>query len=890
MLERKFKSIKTIGYVLLPVGIAYYLMFPLLARDYIYPIAEYELYKSFMINFIETLKEGELPVWNEYVGCGHPALQFGHYPISQNTLIYMYLGFNDFTFYFTKFIGLTILLLSSIYAFKSLQFSYLFALIGAITYFSINFVTRFLMPDDTIGNILLVYPLMMVFMIKIIDKKEKRDVLIFSLMYIFWLSGGHIIWVYMHIAMLSIIFWISVYIFYEFEAFKLANLKKFVALYFVLFIVPFSAVLYQYYFIYDVIATSNRLKEGLIVSPFEAVVWKQLLVSFQSSSYCWFGLFSALTYVILKFLPSDQKPLRNKRLVVTPLAFYSSSAILLYLTVTDSQFASTSYLIADYLPILNSKVFRIALLSYFAIHFILKRRHSVFSVSLNELFVFMIYVSLLSYYFYSPENIIGDVHGYDYDLFRELSVPFQILFTLSVLFSAVEYRESKVIKVVVLSLIALYFLRSHLTIPLLRFTGIVWYATRDGSIFSVFFAVLFMYGLRNMLSYLSQVFKNYEGPIVEFAKYGFLTCLLVLMVHDASYKFYKGTSHRYVFPNKKKLAKSPMEKWVIHGREEVAALKTKLLALNKETKHFYRMFSPENHYLCLTGNLQNHKIYEASIYETSISKELWDLRDNIIFRENPSKDLKDVMPYFLFTRHVHAGLNLTHKEIRYGNSSFMFFAKDDIEDLQNQNIEFLWDLMQVKYLLIGPEFSLVLEGFTTHDQYKLLEKYHKLNLNLYEILKDKSYSKFAVLPLNGKQSHDEMIKELNSTDINTLKTLYSKLVFLDSNPEDFTLTKNQSSRSARHYEILSKQDAILIDFESWNHNWELRVNDKGKKLQKTFRMFKGIRLQPGLNQIEITYHLKYFKELFILSIFVIPIYLALLGRIYYAEKNNKKIG
>ena len=82
----------------------------------------------------------------------------------------------------------------------------------------------------------------------------------------------------------------------------------------------------------------------------------------------------------------------------------------------------------------------------------------------------------------------------------------------------------------------------------------------------------------------------------------------------------------------------------------------------------------------------------------------------------------------------------------------------------------------------------------------------------------------------------------------------------------------------------------MIDFESWNHNWELKVNDKDEKLQKAFQMFKGIRLQPGLNQIELTYHLKYFKELFILSIFVILIYIVLLGRIYYVEKNNKKIG
>lgn len=887
MLKLKFESIKTIGYLVLPAGIAFYIIHPLLRGDYIYPNGEYELYKSFMINFIETLKEGELPTWNEYVGCGHPMLPFGHYPISQNTLFYMLFGFNDFTYFFTKFLGLTILLLSSIYAFKSLQFSYLFALIGAITYFSINFVIRFLMPNDTIGNILFVYPLLMVLMIKIIERKEKKGVLAFSLMYIFWLSGGHIIWVYMHIAMLSIIFWISVYIFYEFEAFKLANLKKFMALYFALFIIPFSAVLYQYYFVYAVIAASNRLKEGLIVSPFESVVWKQLLVSFQSSSYCWFGLFSILVYTVLKFLPQYQNLLEDARLKINLRTFCALSAILLCLTATNFQFASASYFIADYLPILNSAVFRISLLLYLAIHFALNRRQIVFSISLKELFVFIIYVSLLSYYFYSPENIIGDVKGYDYDLFRELSFPFQVLFTLSVLFSSSDYRKDKIVRITVLSAIALYFLRSHLTIPLLRFTGIVWYATRDGSIFSVFFAVLFMYGLRNMLSLLPRVFKN-EGLTVETVKYGFLVSLLLLMVHDTSYKFYKGTSHRYIYPNKMKIARPSVEKWIIVAREEISALTKKLLVLNKETRHFYRLFMPENHYI-LAGGLQHYKIYEAFIYESTISKILQDFYDYTILGKNPvcRGELKDAMPYFLFTKHVHAGLGLEYKQIPY-DDFYMSLAKDDTEGLQSQNIEFLWDIMQVKYLLVGPEFSQAIENFATHEYYKLLERYSTLNLNLYEILKDKSYSKFAILPLDNRQSYDEMIRKLNSADINTLRAVYSKLIFLDSNPEGFALAKNQSSKSARHYEISSKQDAILIDFESWNHNWELKVNDKDEKLQKAFQMFKGIRLQPGLNQIELTYHLKYFKELFILSIFVIPIYLVLLGRIYYVEYVNKK--
>lgn len=813
-------------------------------------------------------------------------LLFGHYPITQNTIIYMLFGFNDFTYYFTKFLGLLILLFSFIYACRYLGFSYLIALIGALTYFSINFVIRIL-PVETIGNLLFVYPLLMIFIVKIIDENRKKDILIFSLFYIFWLTGGHIVYVYMHMIMLTVFYLITVFVFYKTDTFRWVNLKRFIPLYFVLFIIPYLAVLYQYYFIYDVVSASNRLKEGLIVSPFESAVWRQLIVSFQSSSYFWGGLFLFSIYGALRLL-KIRYSFTDITLRINPWMSLLLLFGLFYVTSTNIQITSKSNIIVDFIPILNSAVFRIALLLYLAINITLSRTTFAYFINSKKVFTFLIYIFLLSYYFYSPENIVGDINGYDYDLFRELSIPFQILFTLSILSSSTDYQKNRVVKIVVLSSIALYLLRSHFTIPLLRFTGIVWYATRDGSIFSVFFAVLFMYGLRNMLSYLSQVFKNYEGPIVEFAKYGFLISLLVLMVCDASYKFYKGTSHRFIFPNKKELVKSPMEEWVIKAREEIAILEAKLLALNKGTKHFYRLFSPENHYI-LAGNLQHHKIYEAFIYESSISKILQNLYDYTILGKNPSRDLKNLMPYFLFTRHVHAGLGMEHKQIAY-DDFYMSLAKDGNGGLQSQNIEFLWDIMQVKYLLVGPEFSQAIENFATHEYYKLLERYSTLNLNLYEILKDKSYSKFAILPLDNRQSYDEMIRKLNSADINTLRALYSKLVFLDSNSEGFALAKNQSSKSARHYEISSKQDAILIDFESWNHNWELKVNDKDEKLQKAFQMFKGIRLQPGLNQIELTYHLKYFKELFILSIFVILIYIVLLGRIYYVEKNNKKIG
>ena len=878
-------------YVLLPMGIAFYIIYPLLAGDYLYPFAEYELYKSFMVNFIDTLRKGELPQWNEYVGSGHPALYFGHYPITQNTAFYMLFGFSDFTYYFTKFINLTILLLSFISACKYLKLSYLIALIGALTYFSVNFVTRFLMPLDTIGNILLLYPLLMILTVKIIDENKTKDILIFNLLYIFWLSGGNVTWLPMHLAMFFLFFWITLFAFYEFRAFKLVNLKKFIPLYFILFIIPFVAVLYQYYFIYDVVSASNRLKEGLIVSPFDLTVWKHFAASFNSSSYFWVGLILIIIYIIMKLLSSKYN-FSEIEIKITPANLILLAGIMLYLAASNVQFNSKSNLVVDLIPILNSSVFRISMFCYFIIHLIFNKFRYYSFIRFDGVFIFIVIILLLSYYFHSPENIIGDVNGYDYELFRELSIVSQVIFTLSILISVREYQNKKIVKILVLSAIILYLIRSHLTIPIMRFTGIVWYATRDGSIFSFFFAVLFMFGLKNVVTDVSYLFKN-RGSLsikyIRYIQYGLLTCISVLLVHDSYNKFYRGTSHRYIYPNKQEIAKSPMEKWVLDGRKEIISLNNRLLALDKEAKHFYRIFYAENNYLYLTGHLQQHKIHEAVIYESSISRQLQDLYDYTILRKNisGSKELKDVMPYFLFTKHVHTGLGLKYRDIQY-RDFFIFSPTKDVDYIKNQNVELLWDIMQVKYLLIGPEFSKAVEGFTNHKYYKLLGNYSKLNLNLYEVTKDKSYTKLAILPLVNQQDYDEVIKQLNSKDIEVLKTLCSKLVFLDHDTAYFRLLKNKSSNNKRYYEIDSGRNAILIDFESWNRNWGLKINDKNEKLQKAFQMFKGIRIEPGLNRIELTYELKYFKELFLLSIVIVLIYICLLGRCYYKERINKR--
>lgn len=373
---------------------------------------------------------------------------------------------------------------------------------------------------------------------------------------------------------------------------------------------------------------------------------------------------------------------------------------------------------------------------------------------------------------------------------------------------------------------------------------------------------------------------------LKYIKHSLLYLILIILLQDSFFKLYKGATHRFIYPNNKEIASTSMEKWILEGREEAASLNNRLLSLNNETKHFYRIFIPQNHYLYLSGILQQYKIYEAVIYESSISKELQDFYDYVVLRKNSlaGKELKYAMPYFLFTRHVHSGLNLAHTEIPYND--FFMFSPADIKKIQKQNIEFMWDVMQIKYLIIESELSAAIESFANKEDYKLIGKYHVLNLNLYEINKSKNYGKLAIFPLETHQSYDKAVEQLNSNDINVLKEIYSKLVFFDQKKADFILAKTQSYSNKRYYEVSSKQKAILIDFESWNHNWNLKVNEESQKLLKAFHIFKGIEIKPGLNRIEITYQLKYFKKLFLLSILIILIYIILLGRCYYIERNN----
>jgi uncharacterized membrane protein YfhO len=191
--------------------------------------------------------------------------------------------------------------------------------------------------------------------------------------------------------------------------------------------------------------------------------------------------------------------------------------------------------------------------------------------------------------------------------------------------------------------------------------------------------------------------------------------------------------------------------------------------------------------------------------------------------------------------------------------------------------------MQVKYIIAGPELLDIVSTFNTFNDYRLIANYPVLPLKIYERTKAKNFFNLAVYPLPDGEKYNEVIANINSNDVNALKRLYSKLIFLDKDNQDFKLQKMTSKDNERYYDIKSNQPALLVDFESYNRHWRLKINDRDENISKAFQVFKAIKLERGINRIKLSYNLKYFKELFFVSVFVILAYL-IFSVMYYRKK------
>jgi hypothetical protein len=857
--------------------VAFIITYPLINGDYFYVEGEYRLYKSFMINFIETLRQGVLPTWNEYFGSGHPALLFGHYPITQNTIFFMLFGYSDLTYNISRFFALSILLLSSAYAFRILKVGFLLSLAGALIYFALGFTAKYIMAD-TIGNILVVYPLVVVLLLSAVRDRSILTIAAFWLLYIFWFTGGHVTHFYMHLLMLSMVFWAAVFYLVE-EPLKAASLKRSFFLYLILLIVPLVAVAYQYYFAYDLVLSSNRLREGLIVSPFDPEVWLELLSSFRSSSYIRLALFTAPVYLAL------WKVRRLATLIVIPqkaaVAILLAPAIaLLILIFSGTQFGYGLGIFEDYIPLLNAFDFRIALVLYlsYAAFFQFRSQTDV-EISFIDIICFMLCVSLLSTYLYSP----GNIDGYDYKLYMELGTIVRIVFVFGVLSSIRLYRGDKTIKVLVVSLVCLYLIRSHFMIPMLRIAGVLWYTVRESTIYGAFFAILFIFGFRDFFTRLSD-FRS--DVIVRYISTSFVALFIILLVRDVTDKFYEGDANRYLFPSSLERAGMPKEKQKILEDKELNKINSDIVRLAKERRGFFRTYTPQSTRSYKSGTLQDKGVFESVLYESSIPMSYVDFyKYTILKKEPPRVSLRSALPLYLFAKHVHDGFGLPPGSIKY--QELYPFSPDDIEYMRKNDMEFLWDLMGVRFLVLELAQTRFVNSINNSNEYQLQGKYPALGLYLVERKTTAPYSRFALLELEEGEDPGELIKRLNSGEVETLRGLFSRLEFLG---DDIGGAKNKKSLLTlkRKFEVNLASPALLVNLESWNHSLALKVNGEEEELHRAFQIFRAVSLKAGVNAIELTYRLKYFKALFALSIIAIgACFITLAVLIGKRRKNGK---
>jgi len=517
---------------------------------------------------------------------------------------------------------------------------------------------------------------------------------------------------------------------------------------------------------------------------------------------------------------------------------------------------------------------------------------SRYQIGLLDLWVFWGSVSMLSYFFFSPENINAEGTGYDVLLFQELSFWSRSLFVTGVLFSVGCFRANKAVQVLFWSNLLFYLIRSHGTILLLRFTGLVWYATRDGSVFSLFFAFLFVYGLQQALVPIAAWARSWIlGPTLYFSRWrgagpkvwgpveGVLLLLILgLLVQDSYHKMYLGKSHRFVFPIQAELTGDGFERWAREVYiEYLPAIEKDTLAENEASKgQFYRTFTPENSFLFLGGTLQHLKIAEAAIYESLIPQDMQHFYDQTLLNKSPSNqtDLKYVLPYFLFTRHVHAGLGLPPKDIPYHD--FYLVKLEDLETIKNENIEFWWTLAQVKYLFVANKFADIIRQFSNASDYTQIARYHKIGLNLFRIERPNAYQQWAFLPLEEGQTFEQGLAQLNSDKVQGLKGLYRRLIFLDGKTPGAQLVYYKQGPHSWQYEVQLDQPGFFVDLESWHRFWNLELDGQAKPLNKAFQLFRAVPLEPGRHLIHLNFEIPWFYAAFGLGMAVSLVYIGVL--------------
>lgn len=210
-------------------------------------------------------------------------------------------------------------------------------------------------------------------------------------------------------------------------------------------------------------------------------------------------------------------------------------------------------------------------------------------------------------------------------------------------------------------------------------------------------------------------------------------------------------------------------------------------------------------------------------------------------------------------------------------SSFKFYNSIGVERITNTDIEInnknLNDILGVKYIISC-------EGNITDNRYNYVE-----DIDSYKIYENKDYLEFGYTVSDyikeddyNKLSNEERInilKEkvvLSDKDLDKYKDIYPNDVKYNSNKFEFI---NNGFKS-----IIDSSDNTLAIFQiPYDRGFSVKVNGKKSNIIKVNNGFIGVKINKGVNKIEVKYMPKGLKDGLIISILSIFVYLGYLFKI-----------
>jgi hypothetical protein len=252
----------------------------------------------------------------------------------------------------------------------------------------------------------------------------------------------------------------------------------------------------------------------------------------------------------------------------------------------------------------------------------------------------------------------------------------------------------------------------------------------------------------------------------------------------------------------------------------------------RESGGFARTVTMENTFVGQPGHLAGAGVREAWGY--AFTNDHWLELANLAFRRNlPPYPFPRPYAYSVTTRRVY-NFRIPHlKSIdlweSYGNDSYpktAAFRSPDPFYLELMRVGVIWRLYDMKLDPV-PGISLIRESGPVLT---------------YRFSPSRGLERFGFLPALPESVSD-----------------YNKTAFRGNALSELGIQVEQADFSAEkhHLKVRSDRPAALVVFDSWHPFWRVKVNGVPEKIERVFVNFRGVRIQPGVNDVVFTYELPY---------------------------------